>query len=301
MKNLSQKPDFIGIGASKAGSTWIYSCLREHLEICVSTKKEISFFNKPHNYNKGIDYYQSFFKNCPKKTIKGEITPNYINSPQAPKLIYKHFPNIKIIACLRNPIDKIYSHFRFHKLVKEKFSNYKTFEEAIEKDPVLIEWGYYYIQLKKNFLLFPRNQILILIYDDLKSDPIGFIRKVYEFLGVKNIDFIPSVIKSKANVTGNIVFENKIPILDSIIYRLRNISDRISWLKKLVERLQLEDLLIKFITFNRKPVKSKQEKIKSIMMPMKIKTREYLYYAYKDDIRKLESLIDRDLSFWKYF
>ena len=107
MNFLLREPDFIGIGASKAASSWIFSCLKEHPEICVSSKKEINFFNKPYNYNKGIEHYKSFFKHCPKKSIKGEFTPNYINSTQVPQLIHKHFPNVKIIACLRNPIDKI--------------------------------------------------------------------------------------------------------------------------------------------------------------------------------------------------
>lgn len=96
-EKLNKKPDFIGIGVMKAASTWIFRSLQEHPEICSCTKKEIRFFNTPYNYQKGINYYLSFFENCPDKKIKGEFTPFYILYPQVPLLIYKHFPDVKIM------------------------------------------------------------------------------------------------------------------------------------------------------------------------------------------------------------
>ncbi|MFX0073102.1 MAG: sulfotransferase domain-containing protein, partial [Candidatus Hermodarchaeota archaeon] len=114
MINSSFAPDFIGIGAMKAASEWILSCLDEHPEICVTSYKEINFFNKPYNYEKGLKYYYKFFSHCPKDKIKGEFTPSYMLSPMSADLIYKTFPQVKLIVCLRNPAERAYSDYRYN-------------------------------------------------------------------------------------------------------------------------------------------------------------------------------------------
>src|SRR6056297_2233099 len=120
-------PDFIGIGAMKAATSWIYKCLIEHPEVCGSSKKELHFFDRPQNYKKGIDYYISFFKHCPQDKAKGEYTPNYLYSPATPELISRHFPNVKIIVCLRNPAERAWSHYLFSVKKKGRLSLYKNF------------------------------------------------------------------------------------------------------------------------------------------------------------------------------
>lgn len=111
--NHKQSPDFIGIGVMKAATTWIFQCLVEHPDICGSSKKEIHFFDRPENYKKGLEYYKAFFNNCSHDKVKGEYTPRYIFSKDAPELIYKNFLDVKIIACLRNPVDRAASHYKF--------------------------------------------------------------------------------------------------------------------------------------------------------------------------------------------
>ncbi len=124
--NKKQKIDFIGIGAAKAASTWIFTCLNEHPEICSDSRKETNFFSRYYNYKKGIKYYYSLFSHCSEDKIKGEFSPTYISSPQAPYLIYKHFPEVKLIACLRNPVDRAYSEYNFRVRTKSGIYIYKT-------------------------------------------------------------------------------------------------------------------------------------------------------------------------------
>jgi len=203
-------PDFIGIGAMKAATTWIFQCLVEHPQVCSNSKKEIHFFDKPEKYQKGIDLYLSFFKDCPShsfdktqdRRIKGEFTPAYIFSKQAPDLIHKHFPNTKIIACLRNPADRVISHYRFNIYKNGRLSIYKDFSQAIRKDKEVIARGRYYEQLKRYFDLFNPENIFIIIYEELKKDPAREIKKLYEFLGIDS-DFSPQSLSQKKNVTGD--------------------------------------------------------------------------------------------------
>ena len=96
--------DFVGIGAGKSATTWIYYCLKEHPQICCSSKKETAFFGKSWwewgggNYEKGMGWYETFFNHCPKDAIKGEFCTRYISDSDSPYLIKKHFPKVKIIA-----------------------------------------------------------------------------------------------------------------------------------------------------------------------------------------------------------
>jgi hypothetical protein len=112
-KHKNEGPDFIGIGAMKAATYWIYHCLDAHPEICMSSRKELHFFEKPANYRMGIGWYTSHFSHCSEGKVLGEITPAYLSSPDAPVLIHRHYPRVKIFACLRNPVERAYSHYRF--------------------------------------------------------------------------------------------------------------------------------------------------------------------------------------------
>ena len=122
MKNT--KIDFIGIGAPKCGSTWVSKCLEEHPEILFSaskTRKELRFFNHanflPDVYEsyihidkyeeKGLKWYYEQFPNNESGIIKGEFSTLYLFDEQAPNRIMKHFPDVKILVTLRQPVDMI--------------------------------------------------------------------------------------------------------------------------------------------------------------------------------------------------
>ena len=170
--NTDNKPDFIGIGVEKAGTTWIHYNLKTHPEICMISRKkfkEIYFFNESHQYSKGIEYYRSLYNRCPKNKVKGEFTAGYLSSPQTPFLIYKHFPNVKLIVCLRNPIERAYSHYKYDMELKGFYNIYKSFEEAIKKNLSFLKLSFYYKQLKKYYDLFPNKNILVLFFEDQKK------------------------------------------------------------------------------------------------------------------------------------
>ncbi len=114
MQNKDFKIDFIGIGTGRSASTWIYECLREHSQICMSQPKETRFFNR--NYEKGLKWYYKRFQNCSSFSIKGEYSPGYLVSLETPLLIKKHFPDAKLILCLRNPTERAYSHYFLSKI-----------------------------------------------------------------------------------------------------------------------------------------------------------------------------------------
>ncbi len=298
-KKLKFEIDFIGIGAAKSATYWIFQCLREHPEICFSSKKEIHFFDIPYNYRKGFKHYYSFFKHCPKNKIKGEFTPGYLVSPNAPDLIFKHFPNVKIIACLRNPIEKIYSQFRFLSYTKRRYHIYKTFEDAILRNRNLIEHGFYYKQLKRYYDIFPKENILITFYNDLKRNPREFIKNIFIFLNVNDRDFIPPMLNKKVNITGIKVVKNRIPFFNSFAYKIRERIIRDSSLEKFLKKITFNMPLEKILGYNKKTTRINKTKGVIYTPPIKETTRKYLNRIYREDIKKLEKLLHKDLSYWK--
>ncbi len=294
IKNQEWAPDFIGIGAMKSASYWIYKCLEAHPGICVSSKKEVHFFDSP-NYDNGVEWYRSFFSHCEQELVKGEFTPDYLSNLDAASLIYKHFPEVKIIACLRNPVERAYSHYRFNVTRKGKMSIYNNFEEALEKDAGLVQTGYYYQQLKKYFELFPKESIRVMLYDDIQNNPAKFLAELYTFIGV-DAEFSPPITNAKKGVTGVRVAKFKIPYLNPLLYK---ISDLIQggFLDKILTHSGVKRRVNRMLQKNKKMVDA--EPGQEIKFPsLSPETFERLLLLYSDDMSGLEKLIGRDLSLW---
>jgi hypothetical protein len=294
MSQNQPQPDFIGIGAMKAASTWIFQCLKEHPQVCDDSKKEIHFFNKPQNYKKGIDFYLPFFNNCPDDKIKGEYTPCYIFSSRTPELIHKHFPDVKIIACLRDPVDRAISHYRFNVCKNGRLSIYKDFSQAIKKDKEMVAKGKYYEQLKRYYRFFDKKNILVIIYEELKRDPEKEVKRAYDLLGIDS-GFSPPSLDKKKNVTGHEIMTSKKPGLSKALYTGRRFLPRESVWEDLLQRSGLYDSLKNVLRKNK--IKAKNDPTEEIIITDQ--DRQYLQDVYRDDIEKLEELIGKDLSIWK--
>ena len=182
---VSSLPTFLICGTQKGGTTSLYHYLRDHPEIYMPLKKEVHFFDL--NFHRGLDWYKEHFKVEDEK-IKaiGEATPFYMYLETVPKRIHKTIPNAKLIFILRDPVKRAYSHY-WHELM----SGYEilSFEEAIRREEERLskgtifvkqhysykDRGKYVIQLKRYMKYFTRNQMLILILEELKKNPINYI------------------------------------------------------------------------------------------------------------------------------
>ena len=293
------KIDFIGIGVMKAATSWIFECLKEHPEICVCSEKEPHFFDWPFRYKKGLEYYYSLYEHCPQSKIKGEYTASYIRFPQALSLIHKHFPDVKLIVSLRNPIDRAFSQYLYNVQLGGRLSVYKSFREALENDQDnIVERGFYYKQLNSCFKTFPKEQVLILFFEDLKNDPLKFLKEIYSFLGLRDKNFIPSLINKKVLKTGSKSAQSKIPFLSKTIFKVGSWLNKFPKVKSFINKSDLMEYLRKVVKLNRKiSFKSKNEYVMKTSIDEE--TRKYLYNTYKDDIEKLENLLNINLSSWK--
>lgn len=284
--------DFIGIGAPRSGTTWLFKFLAEHPEVCGASEKETYFFDAKERYQKGLDFYKSFFSHCEGNKLKGEFTATYLANPKTPKRIKKHFPEIKLIVCLRDPAERAYSYYCYDRS-RRRF-DFSDFEEALNSYPAYIEEGFYYKHLKRYLKFFDKKNILILIYNDIERDSLGVIQKVYKFLNIDD-NFIPKSCQKKVNTRTKSAF--KIPFLTLTLAEKITLFLKRFWVgKKIIDFLKIFRIN-KFVNFIIKKNKT-PSKINSQIDSMKPFTKSYLKSLYIEDIKRLEKLIKRDLSSW---
>ncbi len=192
------KVDFLIVGAQKSGTTALYKYLRVHPEIEMATQKEVHFFDNENNFTGEIEYlnYHASFSKKSIGFLRGEATPIYMYWNEAPKRIWQYNPKIKLIAVLRNPIERAFSHWNMER--DRKYDNF-SFSEAIRSEiercrnalPLqhrvysYIDRGFYSEQIRRLWHFFPKNQILVLKYEDLKFDLEKTLIKISTFLNVK--------------------------------------------------------------------------------------------------------------------
>jgi Sulfotransferase domain len=199
---LRPLPDFLILGAQKAGTTALYAYLRWHPQITGPSFKEVSFFDR--HYARGERWYRAHMP-VRRGGIVGEASPSYLFHPLAPERVAKLLPHARLIALLRNPVDRAFSHYQHEvALGREQLS----FEEALAREGERMEgelermlreptyfshawWNYTYAargryaeQLERWLDAFPREQLLVVLTDDLAADTAGTYARVLEFLGV---------------------------------------------------------------------------------------------------------------------
>ncbi len=186
-------PDFFLVGVPKGGTTSTYNYLSQHPGIFVPSIKEPHFFACPEvkeTYyqvdfiEKESDYLNLYAK--AESKVKGDFSPSYLFNDYAAQRIQSKCPEAKIIMILRHPIDRAISHYLmdvqagYNSLsLQESISNSNSF---FFKE--YIEVGLYHHQVTKYFTAFPKEQILILFFDDLKRNPASFLIQILDFLGL---------------------------------------------------------------------------------------------------------------------
>lgn len=204
-------PDFLIAGASKSGTSSMYSYLGFHPQILLPHKKEIDFYGK--HYKHGLDWYLAHFPTISDRPdfLTGEATPNYLRFPEVANRIKQTFPQTKIIILLRNPADRAIS-WHYHKfntgltnkdLATEIAKEMKQLKDITEEkitnthfgNPDNIMSGLYYYKLKPWIETLGREQLLILKSEEFYQNTAQEMAKVYDFLGLPNhsLDNYPKV------------------------------------------------------------------------------------------------------------
>jgi hypothetical protein len=295
-------PNFLIIGPARCATDALYSYLKQHPQVYMSPIKETNFFVF---YGKSIEYcgpgdqealqdcyvpnlaaYQAQFSGATDAAAIGEASPWYIYCPEVPGRIQHHLPDVKMIAMIRNPVDRAYSSFgMLQRDNREPVADFSS-AFALESERIAAKWepiwhyrsmGMYYEQIKRYYDTFNHNQLKIYIYDEFDRNPAPIIRDMFSFLGV-DADFQPDMTE-RPN-------QSYIPKSKQVQSLLSGSSRLKSALKPLLPESVRRHLKTPFVTANLgKPGLAPD-------------VRRRLAGVFREDILKLQDLIERDLSAW---
>jgi hypothetical protein len=292
-------PNFFIIGAMKAGTTSIYHYLAEHPEIFMSALKEPNYFafdervsfSGPGDHKltgvTSLPDYRGLFDGASNEKAVGEASTVYLYSPTAAARIREYAPNAKLIAILRDPVDRAYSHYlHWFRRGSEPLADFSEAVRAEERrvrenwNPVwhYLNRGFYHGQLKRYAENFPPSQMLIRLYDDLVADPSGLMRDIFGFLEV-NESFTPDL-----SLRYNTGAAPRSRLLHGLFVRPHALRSALKSLVPAPLRLRWRKFL--------------REKNLQPPPPLSSELRAELQNVYREDIQKLQDFIRRDLSIW---
>lgn len=283
MNNKTIKPNFLVVGAAKAGTSWLHYCLNAHPEIFVPKVKELHFFSYPYVYQKGNEWYESFFDSASSETVIGEVCPSYISFPNVPERIHQYNPNMKLIFVLRNPIQRAYSHYCMG--MKQGKLDFDI-DSHLNHESNYVQLGLYYQQITRFLQYFSLDHLKIITFDELKTTPQATLKEIYTYLNV-NSDFSPSesVLKPK-NVSSSLP---KFPILYKFLKeKEKQISNKSRFLRGLITDLRLQGKLQLLHKLNQGKLYPKLSENK----------KRSLAKFYAQDVNNLSQLINKDLQIW---
>jgi hypothetical protein len=172
-------PSFFIVGPPRTGSSWLHHVLDQHT-LLPGPSKETRFFDA--HFHKGVKWYLAHYRYEESQGRRlGEVAPTYFASAVARERMAQLLPSARIVCVFRNPVDRIVSLYR----LKRAYGFIPwSFEEAVQRDPELMETGRYASHLKLWQRSFGAANVHSCIYDDLRTDPQGFLDEVLDFIGV---------------------------------------------------------------------------------------------------------------------
>jgi len=275
---LAKLPDFIGIGPPRTATTWLHEMLTGSVGL-PDQVKETNFFRW--NYDKGLDWYVSLFRNAPSDRPIGEFSPNYFAASEARERIARHIPKCKIICTLRDPVERLYSNYR--KMYEQAYF-LGSFEESLERRPDLLEWSRYALHLMRWIDAFGRESVLVLIHDDLKEDPQTFLDRACDFIGIPSIS-----LSEKSRVSDRVNAITNAPKYPRVAMAARLVKDRLeaAGLYRVIRLLDRGGL--RKALFAGGPT----------FAPLRKDTEAWLRDYFRADVESLEKILDCNLQNWK--
>jgi hypothetical protein len=298
---LENLPNFIVVGAPKAGTTSLYYYLKQHPQIYLPSQKELHFFTYRILIEKSagpgdesslkkicssLSEYCEYYRNVTDEKAIGEVSPSYLYHSGVSETILQTLGNIKIVICLRNPIDRAYSNY-LHKLGN-------GFEPLTFKDALLAEdsrkaggWGdfwlysehsLYYEKVKKYLSVFGDENVHFVLTENMKENMVRELEVLYEFLDVEQ-----SFVADTSTIWNKSFYPKSMKAFQ--------LFNRPSFLKDVIKHIIPSSVV------------QSMKKVGNVLnssstTEVKEEEFDYLYIVFKDDVNKLGRLMNHDFSFW---
>lgn len=273
-------PNFLGIGAPRAGTTWLNTLLASHPDVFTPTvRDEINFFDQ--YWARGVAWYETLFPSpgqASQYRVIGEISPQYLERDECPERIFTTLPNSKLIVMLRHPVARAYSQYGFY--VQRR--NYKGgFEDFVDAKPRSLERGFYSRYLKRYLRYFNRAQILTLIFEAAVNDVGTTKRRLADFLEIDADKFPATAGRKRVN--------------SSSVPRFQFLYSVVANTGRLLRRWNLEPA-VDFVMRSTIPRLLANGKS---LPPLDRGVKERLSQLYLEEFGELERCMQVDLSCWR--
>jgi hypothetical protein len=274
-------PNFLVIGAQRAGTTLLHVVLEAHPEVYVPyQRKEVHYFDW--YWDRGADWYAAFFPpgdQAGRYRAIGEATPDYLFESDVPERIGETCPDCRFIVSLRNPVERAYSSYLY---ARRSYNERRSFEEYIEQQPEVLQRGRYSEQLSRYFARFGEDAVLVLVFEELLRAPADHLGRLARFLG------LTAAWPNPEALLGRQVNDSRAPYFAATFAAARKLGNvllrhDLNWPVRVAKQLGI-------------PRWFGSEKTK---LKMSEATRAHLEQLYADEICDLESLLGRDLSVWR--
>lgn len=284
-------PNFLIIGAAKAGTNSLYNYIRNHPDGFMPQPKELKFFSHDEVWNKGLSWYEMKFAPGAGAVARGEASVQYSMQPrlsEVPKRVAETIPHVKLIYLVRDPIERMRSQFKH---LKEVGLETDDFETAVTRPgppglefkgmtpSLYVYYSLYAYQLEHYEPFFGQQQILVVKTEDLHDRRRDVLARVYSFLGM-DPTWEGEVIEEKFNVSG------RRRLLRPFADRLRNLRaypQIVRWIPEVV-KAPVRRVIARPITAAQAPVTPE--------------LRGRLEELFRDDVRRLSSYMDPDFDGW---
>jgi len=293
---MSRLPDFAIIGAARCGTTSLHAYLRQHPDVFMSPEKETDFFSLGDLPPEEVPAlasayrartraeYERFFREAGDARAVGEASPTYLFYPRSAERMQQAIPDAKVICILRDPVERAYSHFALAR--KMGFEKVEDFEAAVALEDerwrhdrsmrfTYARASFYHDGLREFWRRFPREQILILLFQDFAADPLATMRRVHEFLGV-----------DPRRVPDVGIRHNRSMLPRSGL--VREAFGRPFRLRRFLQRNLPPRLVTRLGNAIMRPPPGLAPAIRARLLP-----------RFTEDVARLEALLDRDLSAWR--
>lgn len=315
-------PNCLVIGAPRSGTTSLYEYLHAHPEIFMSPVKEPDFFSRPSldavhlpaanapasakdrasretALQADKDQYTALFQNAGSAPRRGEASAIYLGHPTAALHIRRYIPDVKMIAVLRDPSERMHSHFIHDMRIQTDFSDdagvrerateayLSTVERAYKEgysDPALTDpeiWvrsGFYYRHLTRFYSIFPKEQLRVFLFEDLTNDPKGVMAEIYRFLDVDASFALPTTEAFNASVVPR----------NQGVFRFFTTRNPIMHFARAIAPPK----------FRAAAMRTRNRVLSDSKPTLAPEMRRKLVSIYRDDILQLQTLLGKDLSAW---
>jgi hypothetical protein len=321
---MKTRISFVVVGAQKSGTTALHHHLSKHPDIYLPSVKETHFFDDGHGeYHKGIPHYlEKYFGTNTGLRLAGEVDPEYLFFPETAPRLAEHFPKAKLIFVFREPVSRAFSHYQMSfsrgldrldfagALARESIRmgmkpgdaneafervpyvppaldeahRCELFNHVVRSDFSYVTRGRYADQVEHYLAYFPAESMLFLLSEDLKGDPSGTMRRVYDFLGVRYLE--PTELAAEERNLGTV--PQNVALQDFLL----DASSAKSLFKRFLPQPARTALKTWLLGRNRQPAPVGSVRLEPVLA-------NRLREEFLSHNRRLSDLIGRDLSAWQ--